>query len=35
MTFNNPTISTGITQCYVLVGSSATTSVEDGVIKCA
>jgi prepilin-type N-terminal cleavage/methylation domain-containing protein len=34
MTFNNPTISTGITECYVLVGSSATSTTDDGVIRC-
>jgi type IV pilus assembly protein PilA len=34
MSFNNPTISTGITQCHVAVGASAPTTVEDGVIIC-
>ena len=34
MTFNNPTISTGITQCTVQVGAGATTGA-DGIIICA
>ena len=33
MTFNNATISTGITQCHVWVGAGATSGV-DGVIIC-
>ena len=33
MTFNNGTISTGITQCHVHVGAGATSGV-DGVIIC-
>ena len=33
MTFNNPTISTGITECTVQVGAGATSGV-DGVIIC-
>jgi prepilin-type N-terminal cleavage/methylation domain-containing protein len=35
MTFNNPTISTGITQCVVEVGASAPSSTADGVIICS
>jgi hypothetical protein len=34
MTFNNPTISTGITECTVQVGAGATTGA-DGVIICS
>jgi type II secretory pathway pseudopilin PulG len=33
MTFNNPTISTGITECTVQVGAGATSGV-DGIIIC-
>jgi hypothetical protein len=33
MTFNDPTISTGITECHVQVGAGA-ASTEDGVILC-
>jgi type IV pilus assembly protein PilA len=33
MTFNNPTISTGITECTVQVGAGATSGV-DGIIVC-
>ena len=33
MTFNNPTISTGITQCHVQVGAGATSGA-DGIIIC-
>ena len=33
MTFNNPTISTGKTQCRVQVGAGATSGV-DGIIIC-
>jgi len=33
MTFNNPTISTGITQCHVQVGAGAGSTV-DGIIFC-
>ncbi len=32
-TINNPTISTGITQCTVQVGAGATSTI-DGVIRC-
>jgi hypothetical protein len=35
MTFNNASISTGITQCTVAVGFSAATTSDDGVIKCS
>ena len=34
MTFNNSTISTGVTQCHVAVGASAPTTTADGVIIC-
>jgi prepilin-type N-terminal cleavage/methylation domain-containing protein len=34
MTFNNPTISTGITQCTVQVGGNAASTL-DGVIVCS
>jgi prepilin-type N-terminal cleavage/methylation domain-containing protein len=34
MTFTNPTISTGIKQCYVKVGAAATVTTQDGVILC-
>jgi prepilin-type N-terminal cleavage/methylation domain-containing protein len=34
MTFNNPTISTGITQCTVQVGAGAASTL-DGVIVCS
>ena len=33
MTFNNPTISTGITECQVQVGAGATSGI-DGIIVC-
>ena len=33
MTFNNPTISTGITECQVQVGANATSGI-DGIIVC-
>jgi prepilin-type N-terminal cleavage/methylation domain-containing protein len=33
MTFNNPTISTGITQCTVTVGAGSGSTI-DGIIHC-
>ena len=33
MTFNNPTISTGITECHVQIGGGV-ASADDGVIRC-